>query len=369
MTFIDQAFRPLAALLLALAVVGVVTHPAQAADGLIPRGISVDGRVPPKIQAQSWVIADAKTGEVLAAKNAHERLRPASTLKTLTADTLLPRLNLSDRYRVRWADAHVAGSAVGIVPGSRYSINQLFYGMFLPSGNDAARALASAAGSLPHTVRLMNAKAHQLGADDTHAVNPTGLDGPGQWSSAFDLAVFARAGLTNPDFRRYVSTISTSFPAEEPKKGHHRKSYMIYNQNPLLVDGYRGTLGVKTGYTTQAGNTFVGAVHRGGRTLIVTLMAIGEPSETAAERLFEWGFKHADHLKPVGSLDPAVPASAVAATPGAGGAAASGQSVTTSQADVQQSGGPGAATWWAAGAVALMVAWLLRRRWPVARRS
>jgi D-alanyl-D-alanine carboxypeptidase (penicillin-binding protein 5/6) len=253
--------------------------------------------------AKSWVIADAETGDVLAAKNAHLRLRPASTLKTLTAVTLLPRLNLDDEYRVRWEDAHVAGSAVGIVPGSRYTVDQLFYGLMLPSGNDAARALASANGGGAVTVRQMNMTAQSLGATDTHAVNPSGLDARGQLTSAFDLALFARQGLTDKDFRRYVSTTSVAFPAQEPKGDQKRKSYMIYNQNPLLIEGYHGILGVKTGYTTQAGRTFVAAAERGGRTLIVTLMGIIEPSETAAKRLLQWGWTHGSVVTPVGSLD------------------------------------------------------------------
>jgi D-alanyl-D-alanine carboxypeptidase (penicillin-binding protein 5/6) len=149
----------------------------------------------------------------------------------------------------------------------------------------------------------MNATAQSLGATDTHAVNPTGLDARGQLTSAFDLALFARRGLADRDFCRYVSTTSTPFPAQEPKGKQKRKSYMIYNQNPLLIDGYRGILGVKTGYTTQAGRTFVAAAKRGGRTLIVALMDIVEPSETAAERLLQWGWTHDGSVEPVGSLD------------------------------------------------------------------
>ena len=266
-------------------------------------GVVVQGHTPPAVLAKSWIVVDADSGDVLAAKNAHTRLRPASTLKTLTAVTLLPRLTLDDEYRVRWEDAHVTGSAVGIVPGSRYTIDQLFYGLMLPSGNDAARALASANGGLPATVRQMNETAQSLGATDTHAVNPTGLDARGQLTSAFDLALFARQGLTNKNFCRYVSTTSTSFPAQEPKGNQKRKSYMIYNQNPLLISGYRGILGVKTGYTTQAGRTFVAAAQRGRQTLIVALMGIVEPSETAAERLLQWGWTHGESVTPVGSLD------------------------------------------------------------------
>lgn len=293
--------------LAAAVVLGAVVLPGVAVaatdDPLDAPGIVVDGRMPPKVQAKSWVVVDADTGDVLAARNAHERLRPASTLKTLTAITLLPKLDLEDTYRVRWEDAHVTGSAVGVVPGSRYTIDELFYGLMLPSGNDAARALASAAGGLHHTVRAMNRQAAALGAADTRAENPTGLDAAGQLSSAFDLAIFARAGLTDRDFRRYVSTVSVPFPAQEPNRDKRRDSYMIYNQNPLLIAGYRGTLGVKTGYTTLAGRTFVGAVERGGRTLIVALMGVVEPTDAAAERLLTWGFAHADSVAAVGSLD------------------------------------------------------------------
>ena len=299
--------RILAAAVLTAGIVLPGTQALATNDQLDHPGVVVDGREPPKVHATSWIVADADTGAVLAAKNAHERLRPASTLKTLTAITVLPRLNLDDSYRVQWEDAHTIGSAVGIVPGSRYTIDQLFYGMLLPSGNDAARALASAAGGMRKTVRAMNAKADALGAHDTSVVNPTGLDRPGQYSSAFDLALFTREGLSDRHIRRYESTISTPFPAQEPKRDKRRDTYMIYNQNPLLLDGFRGVIGGKTGYTTQAGRTFVATVERGGRTLIVALMGIVDTTETAADRLFSWGFAHADTLTPVGTLNPTTP--------------------------------------------------------------
>ncbi|MEO8107528.1 MAG: D-alanyl-D-alanine carboxypeptidase [Actinomycetes bacterium] len=292
-----------AAAVLAVATWLPATTAVASSDPLNRSGVVVDGRQPPKVRAASWIVVDADTGEVLAAKNGHGQLRPASTLKTLTAITLLPRLDLHAEYRVRWEDANTVGSAVGIVPGSHYTIDQLFYGLLLPSGNDAAEALASAAGGKRATVRAMNEHAVDLGAVDTVARNVTGLDAKGQVSSAFDMAIFARAGLQDRDFRRYVSTVSTTFPAQEPKRDKRRATYMIYNQNPLLLDGYRGILGVKTGYTTLAGRTFVAAVKRGGRTLIVALMGLVDPTDVSAERLFTWGFAHADKVTPVGSLE------------------------------------------------------------------
>jgi len=288
------------------AAIGVCLSTGLLAGGAQASEVEADGATPPKVYAKSWVIADAETGEVLASRNAHKQLKPASTLKTLTAVTLLPRLDKDDTYKVAWEDAAVQGSAVGIVPGATYTINELFYGLLLPSGNDAAHALANAAGGMDATVELMRDEAERLGAEDTKVRNPSGLDTPLQVSSAFDLALFAREGLSRSDFRRYVGTVSTSFPAEMPKKSRKdkkRKSYMIYNQNPLLINGYRGILGVKTGYTTEAGRTFVAAAKRDGRTLIVSLMGIIEPTNMAASKLLNWGFAEGDEVTPVDSLD------------------------------------------------------------------
>jgi D-alanyl-D-alanine carboxypeptidase (penicillin-binding protein 5/6) len=374
------AAAALSLLIAPLALVGAAVAAASptaptAAPGDPLRGthdVVVDGPAPPKVYARSWIVVDAATGDVLAAKNAHLKLRPASTLKTLTAVTLLPRLDLDDQYRVRWEDAHVTGSAVGIVPGSRYTIDQLFYGLMLPSGNDAARALASANGGLPKTVQQMNETARSLGALDTHAANPTGLDAPRQHSSSFDLAVFARDGLRDKDFRRYVSTTSVAFPAQEPKRDTRRKSYMIYNQNPLLLDGYRGILGVKTGFTTEAGRTYVAAAERGGRALIVAAMGIVEPSDAAATKLFEWGWKHAGSLTPVGSLDAPrrdvsevdqdpTSHSVTAATPEATATLAG--TTTASDQGAQSTGtGPGLLLWVVGGGVLIAAGWWLQSR-------
>ena len=351
---------------------GLTQHPASATtaspstDPLRDQpGIIVDGRTPPDVFARAWIVVDAKTGDVLAAKNAHLKMRPASTLKTLTAVTLIPRMDLKDEYKVQWEDAHVMGSAVGIVPGSRYTINDLFYGLMLPSGNDAARALASANGGSRTTVRQMNEAAQRLGALDTTAVNPSGLDAPGQWSSAFDLAIFARQGLESPDFRRYVSTVSHSFPAQEPKQqGKQRDSFMIYNQNPLLLEGYRGILGVKTGYTTLAGRTYVAAAERGNQTLIVALMGIVEPSEAAAKRLFDWGWKHGTSVTPVGSLDaPEEPVTAETTTadPSPSTTALAGPADATDEA-ASSSSGPSILLWGLAGVLLVALGWALQRR-------
>ncbi|WP_344175141.1 D-alanyl-D-alanine carboxypeptidase family protein [Kribbella lupini] len=254
------------------------------------------GATPPAVQAGSFVVADLDTGTVLAAKAPHAKLRPASTLKTLTALVLLPRLNKADVVVGSDADAGIEGSKVGVYPGLRYSVDLLFQGMFLASGNDAVHALAQHdQGGIAATIDRMNKKAEEIGALDTHVTDPTGLDADGQVSSAYDLALFAQAGLGRPDFAKYASTKYTNFPLA--KAG----TYQVANQNKLLFN-YDGALGVKTGYTTLARNTFIGAARRDGHTLVVTLMNSPHGITEDATKLLDWSFSHYDALSPVGTL-------------------------------------------------------------------
>jgi D-alanyl-D-alanine carboxypeptidase (penicillin-binding protein 5/6) len=254
------------------------------------------GATPPAVQAGSFVIADLDTGTVLAAKAPHAKLRPASTLKTLTALVLLPRLNKADVVVGSDGDAGIEGSKVGVYPGLRYSVDLLFQGMFLASGNDAVHALAEHdQGGTAATIDRMNQKATEIGALDTHVTDPTGLDADGQVSSAYDLALFAQAGLGRPDFAKYASTKYTNFPLA--KAG----TYQVANQNKLLFN-YDGALGVKTGYTTLARNTFIGAARRDGHTLVVTLMNSPHGITEDATKLLDWSFSHYEALSPVGTL-------------------------------------------------------------------
>ena len=288
-----------AALLTAL--VGAPALPASAA----PVAKSL-----PRLSAGSYVLADLDTGEVLAARNPHGRLRPASTLKVLTALTLLPELDPRTVYTAASEDANVEGSKVGIVPNATYTVHNLFEGLFLMSGNDAANALANAAGGVPETVAAMNAKARELGALDTHAVNPSGLDAPNQVTSSYDLALIARAALEREDFRTYVKTVKSKFPGKMPKKNKHRKFFEIYTQNRLVLN-YRGAIGVKTGWTTKARGTFVGAATRGDRTLIAVVMhTTKRPGWEESAALLDWGFANADAVVGTDSLNPAEVAAA-----------------------------------------------------------
>ncbi len=294
-----------------------VGGPLLGSTGLVvrlPPGLAA----PPAVTAAAYVVADLDTGEVLAAKAPHLRLSPASTLKILTAYTLLPRLDPALTHVGTRADENVDGSRVGIVAGHTYRLPELWYGLLLASGNDAANALATMAGGVPRTLRLMQAEAARLQANDTLASTPSGLDsdtGPGPFSSAYDLALITRAAYQLPRFKAYVGTRMARFP------GRGSKRFEIYNQNDMLWR-YRGATGVKTGFTSKARNTFVGAATRDGHSLVVTLLLSKHGVRDDAMKLLDWGFAARGRAEPVGKLvEPLAEAPPANSQPGAPGAA------------------------------------------------
>jgi D-alanyl-D-alanine carboxypeptidase (penicillin-binding protein 5/6) len=251
--------------------------------------------LPRSIPASAWLVADLRTGQVLAANAPLHRWRPASTLKVLTALTLIPRLPLRRTVRATEADAAVQGSRVGLVPGQRYTVAQLLEALLVVSGNDAALALAQANGGTARTIAEMNAEARHLGADATHAASVDGLDAPGQFSTPYDLALIARAALASPTFRHFDGIETAEFP------GTPRVHFQIQTHNPLL-GVYPGTFGVKNGYTTEDDATYIGAARRGGRSLVVVLMHATPDFAPTAEALLTWGFRADGRVAPVGQL-------------------------------------------------------------------
>ncbi|MER0482204.1 D-alanyl-D-alanine carboxypeptidase [Streptomyces sp. Edi2] len=268
---------------------------------------------PDTLTARSWIVSDAKSGKVLAAKNPHWRLAPASTLKMLFADTVLPKFPKNEKHTVKPADLAGMGagsSLVGIKENLSYTVHDLWLGVFLRSGNDAVHTLSAMNGGTKATVTQMQQRAKELNANDTHVVTPDGYDAPGQVSSAYDLSLFAREGLRNADFREYCSTASAQFPGEEGKGGK-RAAFGIQNTNRLLsgdydIKPYPGIAGVKNGSTTNAGSTFTGVAQRGDRKLLVTVMNPEKKEHNEgykeAAKLLDWGFAAADKVDPVGRL-------------------------------------------------------------------
>jgi D-alanyl-D-alanine carboxypeptidase (penicillin-binding protein 5/6) len=326
----------------ATVVLAGVAAPALAArTALTPAkrdpGVKVDYSVPqpplPPVGVP-FVIADATTGDVIAERYAHKRMPPASTLKMLTALALLPNLDPRRVITATYGESSVEGTRVGLVAGEKYHISDLFYGMFLASGNDASLALSRANGGDKVTVAQMSQIAAQIGATDTVVVNTDGLDAKGQLSSAHDLAIFAREGLKRPDFASYVATKWIKFPGRSAKKkGQHRQTFQVWNINRFMLSGYRGAIGVKSGYTTHAHNTLAIAATRGSRTYIVTLLGVQANSYKYGIALMNWAFKNGGKVNPIDSLLPPVPTPS--ATPSA--AAASHTDDAAIQASGQQS--------------------------------
>ncbi|WP_370371884.1 D-alanyl-D-alanine carboxypeptidase family protein [Catenulispora sp. GP43] len=267
--------------------------PAPPAPSSTPLGPTVASPgsppIPPDVQAGSFVIADEATGAILAERAPHDRLRPASTLKVLTALALMPRLDPSAVHLsvpgdiAALATAEPGGSAVGIKPGLSYRVSDLWNAVFLRSGNDAIATLAAMAGGEPTTVDLMRQTAQRLHADDTVVVNDDGYDADGQVSSSYDLALMARAGLQDPGFRAYCALPKAKFPSV------NGTTFEIDSENRLLGK-YPGMIGVKNGYTSLAHHTFVGAAQRNGRTLIVSVFDAGPDIYQQTAKLLDWGF-------------------------------------------------------------------------------
>ncbi|MET9291230.1 D-alanyl-D-alanine carboxypeptidase [Streptomyces sp. NPDC003077] len=269
-------------------------------------------KLPDGLSGLSWLVSDAESGKVLASHNAHWKLPPASTLKMLFADTVMPKFPKDQKHTVKPSDLAGMGegsSLVGIKENMSYSVHDLWLGVFLRSGNDAVHTLSAMNGGTDKTVKEMQRHAQELNALDTHVVTPDGYDAPGQVSSAYDLTLFARAGLRDADFREYASTATAQFPGKMNKG--KRETFGIQNTNRLLTGDhdlkpYPGIAGVKNGYTTNAGSTFTGVAQRGERKLLVTVMnpQIQQHNEVYREtaKLFDWGFAAADKVEPVGRL-------------------------------------------------------------------
>ena len=266
--------------------------------GVIVNSVEGDGvSAPPETSALSYLIADFETGEVLAAKNPHKKLPPASTLKTLTALTLISRINMDKSYTGTWREASTIGNKVGIWKNRKYKVRDIWYGLMLQSGNDAGVALANISGGIKKTSQLMRAKAKSVKAYDTIPKSPHGLDTPGQVSTAYDLALIARAAMKDKNFRKIVATKTYTFPNSGPRNVDRK----IRNLNKLMFT-YPGVIGVKTGYTTKGRNTYIGIAKQDGRTIIITFMHLRYGRDELAKKLFDWGFTAVGKVEPVGEL-------------------------------------------------------------------
>ena len=239
-----------------------------------------------KRMPRAGLLFDVDSGRVLW-RHRPERVAPiASLTKMMTALVVTDLLPEGARVRITKEALAYKGSGVGLLPrGKRIGVSTMLHGLLLPSGNDAAIALAQrAAGTVPRFVDLMNRRARQMGLACTRFSSPSGLRDRGNHSCALDLAALSRAVLREPRLARIVRRPSAVLPF--PVKGGR---LYLYNSNPLLRAGYRGTTGVKTGYTRAAGRCIVATVRRDGHRLGVVLLRSYDPG-TQARRLLDRGF-------------------------------------------------------------------------------
>lgn len=238
------------------------------------------------ISAQAYVLMEADTGKVLLSKNGDEKRPIASTTKIMTTLLCLESGGLDDWFVVDPEAIRVEGSSMGLQEGDVVTKRMLCYGMLLPSGNDAANATAvRLAGSIPEFAKLMNARAARIGMTHTCFVTPSGLDAEGHGASARDMGLLARTAMQNPDFRAICSQSRAEVCFGNPPYNRWLK-----NTNKLLTM-YEGVVGVKTGFTDEAGRCLVSFCERDGVSLLcVTLHAKDDWNDHM--KLYDYGFAH-----------------------------------------------------------------------------
>ena len=219
-----------------------------------------------KLTARSAIVMDAVTGQVLYERDIDARRYPASTTKMMTLIVALEHGKLDDMVMVSKNAEGVEGSTLWLVQGDRIPLGELLEGMMMHSGNDATVAVAEhIAGSVPAFVEMMNEKAAEIGAYNTHFANPNGLPDDNHYTTAFDLAKIAAYGYSLPNFERIVSQQEVLYDwVKDPAK-------KLRNENQMLWL-YRGANGVKTGYTEAAGRCLVSAARRDGMQLVAVVL-------------------------------------------------------------------------------------------------
>lgn len=243
---------------------------------------SVCPELPFGVDAKGAVVIEAESGRVLFEQNAHDRRAMASTTKIMTSLLALEQPDRDEYFTVDNKAVHVEGSSMGLKEDDKVSFNTLAYGMLLPSGNDAANVTAvKIAGSQEKFAEMMNERAVLIGMENSNFVTPSGLDAEGHYSTAYDMALLAREALGNEDFRKIVSS-----PTARVEYGNPPYARTLKNHNKLL-NMYEYAIGVKTGFTSDAGRCLVTAAEKDGMTLITVTLGASDDFNTH-RRLYEF---------------------------------------------------------------------------------
>lgn len=237
---------------------------------------------PPSIIAETGIVIDVKTGQVLYDKNMNDQRYPASCTKVMTALLTLENLDLDKTVTIDAETPFTEGSRVYLLEGEKVTVEQLLYALLLESANDAAVALGKEiAGNIPDFADMMNQRAKELGAKNTHFVTPNGLHDDNHVTTAYDLAMIAKAAMKNEKFRELVTTYRYIIPATNMQDTRYlyNTNRLIYDEHTkVLVNGvqrvakYEGATGIKTGYTSEAGGCLIAGAKRGNTELISVVM-------------------------------------------------------------------------------------------------
>ncbi|MBV9843867.1 MAG: D-alanyl-D-alanine carboxypeptidase [Kutzneria sp.] len=255
---------------------------------------------PSEVNAASWVLADLDTGQILAAKDPHGRQRPAALVKVLLAMVALTELKPSTPVLAVAEDVDSARNTakIGIAPGAKYTVDQLVRAMLMRPGNDVPHALARAVGGptggVQKALQKMNDLAAKMGALDTRIITPTGLDGPGMSTSAYDLALIYRHAIQLPAFAEAQAAKSVTLGGT-----------VIRNSDPLMTS-FPGAIAGITSNTTNAHWTNLSAATRNGRRLVTVLLRMDQEQNASyrqAAKLLDYGFDLSGAaVHPVGNL-------------------------------------------------------------------
>ncbi|MBQ2095046.1 MAG: D-alanyl-D-alanine carboxypeptidase [Firmicutes bacterium] len=285
--------RILGILLIAAVTMGVVPQPSFALTQM------------PRLEGSAAILLDMTSGEVLYENNADEQRFPASTTKMMTALLALENLDLESDITVDAEAANIGGSGIKLREGEIMNADVMLHAMLIPSSNDCAVAIAKTiAGSVDNFAVMMNAKARELGCKGTNFVNPCGLHEDDHYTTARDLSIIAMECMKNEHFREIVAMPEYTVPATNLSDARDLVSsnlllwdeterHKIYVGNDLRYPKYDGTIGIKTGYTPQAGGCLVAACEKDGTRLLSVVMECTDMGRFADTiKLFNWGFEN-----------------------------------------------------------------------------
>lgn len=270
-----------------------------------------EGEPAPDITAEAALLMNMETGEVLFEKNANDKMYPASMTKMLTAILALENLDMNKRITIQNdVIKGIGGTTINLAPGEQIDIGVLLSATMVASANDGAAVLANeVAGSQSAFAEMMNNKAKEIGCTNSNFVNPHGLHNDNHYSTCYDIAAIARYAMKNDTFRRIVARAEFVVPVINTSKERHLKNTNLLlndelSENKVTVNGveryckYDGCIGIKTGYTGQAGACLCSAVEKDGTTLLCVVMKstdLGRFADSIA--LFDWGFSQTNSVK------------------------------------------------------------------------